>query len=106
MQTLQHLPAPTFHVAATPRPPEVAKRVKNLLTSKVIKVLNTTMDGMEHLLAGSTPLPPHAAEALAKKLQLQNYALHGAGVARLSRLSAVLAENPEVVNSKLAPADA
>ena len=106
MQTLQHLPGPTFHVDATPLPPEVAKRVKNLLTAKVFKVLNTTMDGMEHLLAGSTPLSSPAAAALATQLHLSSYKLDSPGVARLSRVAAVLAENPEIVNTKLTPTDA
>ena len=106
MQTLQHLPGPTFHVDATPPPPEVAKRVTHLLKAKVFKVLNTTMDGMDHLLAGSTPLPLTDAAALAKRLQLLSYTTDDVGVARLSRVAAVLTENPAIVNPKLAPTDA
>ena len=62
MQALQHLQAPTFHVDASPRPADLAKRVKRLLASKVFKVLTTTMDGMEHLLPGKDPLSKEAAK--------------------------------------------
>lgn len=106
MQALQHLQAPTFHVDATPRPPELAKRVKRLLASKVFKVLTTTMEGMEHLLPGKEPLALTDAKQLAERLDLTSYKLDDAGIARLSRLAAVLKENPEIVNPKLAKTDA
>jgi hypothetical protein len=64
------------------------------------------MEGMEHLLPGKDPLTHAAAEALAQQLGLSQYALDPAGIARLSRVAAVLKENPEVVNTKLAKADA
>lgn len=106
MQALQHLQAPTFHVDATPKPPELAKRVKRLLGSKVFRVLTTTMEGMEHLLPGKEQLSREAAEQLARKLQLRAYQLDEAGVARLSRVAAVLKENPDIVNTQLAMSDA
>jgi ribosomal protein S19 len=64
------------------------------------------MEGMEHLLPGKTPLSVGEAQALAEKLQLSTYKLDQAGVNRLSRVAAILQENPEVVNSKLAIHDA
>jgi hypothetical protein len=84
----------------------LAQRVKRILNTKVFKVLATTMDGMDHLLPGSTPLDSQAAEALAEKLGLASYQLDHAGVNRLSRVAAILKENPDVVNPKLGRNDA
>ncbi len=106
MQALQHLQAPTFHVDATPRPADLAKRVKRLLTSKVFRVLTTTMDGMEHLLPGKDPLSKEDAEQLAHNLQLTHFKLDEPGIARLSRVAAVKKENTDIVNPKLAMTDA
>jgi hypothetical protein len=106
MLQLEHLHAPTFFVDATQHALEVAKKIQRFLGSKVFRVMSTTMEGMDHLLPGKLQLNREEAEKLAKKLHLDTYTLDTAGIARLSRVAAVLQENPAVVNPKLAPNDA
>ena len=106
MLQLDHLLAPTFYVDATQRAADVAKRVKRLLGSKVFRILNTTMEGMEHLLPGQTMLTSAEGIALAQKLHLNHYSVDPRGLARLSRVAAVIKENPAVVNTQLQPSDA
>lgn len=61
---------------------------------------------MDHLLGGTEPLTSAQGEELAQKLHLSKYTLDAEGMRRLTRLAAVLKENPKIVNPSLAASDA
>ncbi len=75
-----------------------------MLGSKVFKVLSADVDGMEHLTADLPPLPKEACLALGNKLGLLEWSVESKeGIRRLTRLSAILEQNPKIVNDSLPP---
>ncbi len=102
MVQLRLLPHACYHIDATVAPQPLLARVTSLLSSKVFKVLETNVDGMEHLSPQLPPLPATTCEELAQKLQLRQYTTSTEeGIRRLTRLAAILEQNPAIVNTEL-----
>lgn len=92
---------PAFFVDASTTPPEVARRVLTILDSKVFRVDQATMEGLDHLLTPNPLKSVDECELLAKRIGLKSYTLDSDGIAKLSRLANVLEANPKLVNPEL-----
>ena len=90
MVQLQLLPHACHHVDATVAPVALRDRVLSLLSSKVFKVLEANIDGMEHLTHTLPPLPHDTCVDLATRLKLEHYKTDEEGIRRLTRLAAIL----------------
>lgn len=94
MGLLAHLPAPCFHIDATPSPEHVGTRVCQLLAKKVFKVGSAHVEkaellGMEHL-SGVPNTSKEECIALAHTLGLKFYdAETESGIQRLHRLACI-----------------
>ncbi len=89
---------------ATGNPQELETRVGQLLANKVFKVLSAGVDGMDHLTASLPPLPREACLALGNKLGLLEWSAESKeGIRRMTRLAAILEQNPKIVNPALPP---
>lgn len=73
--------------------------------SKVFKVAEAQVEGMEHLLKDNADLDKEECVKLAERLQLGEYKTDQAGLKRLARLANILKANPKIVNPELKPAD-
>lgn len=88
---------------ASTTPPEVARRVLTILDSKVFRVDQATMEGLDHLLTPNPLKSPEECQRLAKRVGLTSYTLDSAGITKLSRLANILEANPKLVNPDLSP---